>query len=485
MSDASLGRMEIDDLVWWQRMLVSFSQRPMRGLAIILSLGLIIGAAASTIILARSFNNQIEDIIATYKVREQAYSSLALLNEAHSSQRGFLLTQNPGFLDLYKNASARLTESLNTLGEMTKGNPRQQAMATRIRDLAREKQQNVDTAIGLALTGKNADALASLGPTFGIGQLDEINKTVDSFLGEEDRRLVERNIAMNSMRSWLTIASVSSLGGALILAYVLSSRTRRYVRKLTEGQSVLLSEKSVLESMVQERTAELEKAMLVATRERERVETLLQDSDHRIGNSLATVSSLLGIQMRDVTSEEIKAALGAARDRIQTISSAHRRLRLGKDHETVRADEYLPDVISDIKESNAHDRDISIHAHLAPIELSSRDATTLGIIIGELTMNALKHAFPGKRSGEINIDLIRGEGGILQLEIADTGVGIYKKPRKHGAGLGSLIVNQLCHQFGGTVTYSANGGGGTIVKVDFPSLSEVQSQPLGQDAVRK
>ncbi|UXN65186.1 sensor histidine kinase [Phyllobacterium sp. A18/5-2] len=146
----------------------------------------------------------------------------------------------------------------------------------------------------------------------------------------------------------------------------------------------------------------------------------------------------------------------------------------------------MPDVIADIKESNAHDRKIDIQSDLAPIELSSRDATTLGIIIGELTMNAIKHAFPGKRSGQIHINLARGENGILKLRIADTGVGLQKKPRKpSGAGLGTVIVNQLCHQFGGSVKYAANGEGGTIVTVDFPSLSEVKpQQSLEQDAER-
>jgi len=454
---------------------MSFSQRPLRGVAIVLSLIMIIGSAGSTIILARSVNNQIDDILATYKVREQAYSSLSLMNDAHSSQRGFILTKSEPLLELYRNAAARLDESLNTLTEMTKGNPRQQATATRIRDLAKEKQKNVDAAISLALAGMDAEALASLGPNFGVGQLDEVNRTVDSFLGEEDRRLIERNLAVDRMRSWLTIAALSSLGGALVLAVVLANRTRRYVRKLTEGQSLLLSEKTVLESMVQNRTAELEKAMLIAKRERARVETLLQDSDHRIGNSLATVSSLLGIQMRDVSSEEIRAALGAARDRIQTISSAHRRLRLGKDHETVRADEYLPAVIADIKESNAHDRDIRIVPQLTPINLSSRDATTLGIIIGELTMNAIKHAFPGKTGGEIRIDLMRGEDEALWLEIADTGVGMQSKSNKRSPGLGSLIVDQLCQQFDGAVVYSVNPGGGTSVKVALPGLMEVPS----------
>ncbi|MBZ9602050.1 sensor histidine kinase [Phyllobacterium chamaecytisi] len=459
---------------------MSFSQRPLRGLAIVLSLGMIIGSAGSTIILARSVNNQIDDILATYKVREQAYGSLSLMTEAHNSQRGFILTNSTPLLDHYRNVTARLDESLNTLTEMTKGNPRQQATATRIRDLAKAKQRNVDAAIAQAVAGMSMEARESLGPNFGVGQLDEINKTVDGFLAEEDRRLIERNIAVDQMRSWLTIAALSSLGGALILAVILANRTRRYVRKLTEGQTLLLSEKTILESMVQNRTAELEKAMLLAKRERARVETLLQDSDHRIGNSLATVSSLLGIQMRDVSSEEIRAALGAARDRIQTISSAHRRLRLGKDHETVRADEYLPDVIADIKQSTAHERDIRIVAELAPINLSSRDATTLGIIIGELTMNAIKHAFPGSKAGEIRIDLVRGEDDVLRLEIADTGIGMQKTSKKRSSGLGSLIVNQLCQQFDGSVVYSVHPGGGTSVKVALPGLMEIQSEEATQ-----
>jgi two-component sensor histidine kinase len=467
-------------LLWWRRTVMNFSQRPLRGISIILSLAMIIGSASSTIIIARSVNKQIDDILATYKVREQAYTTLALLNEAHSSQRGFILTHSDALLDLYRKAAARLDESLNTLAEMTRGNPRQQAIATRVRDLTKEKQKTVEAALSLTLTGKHAEALASLGPNFGVGQLDEIHRTVDSFLAEEDRRLIERNIDVNEMRSWLTIAALSSLGGALILAAVLANRTRRYVRKLTEGQTLLLSEKNVLEDMVQSRTAELEKTMLTARRERARVEALLQESDHRIGNSLATVSSLLGIQMRDVSSDEIRAALGAARDRIQTISSAHRRLRLGKDHETVRADEYLPEVVADIKTATAHDRDINFVAELAPINLSSRDATTLGIIIGELTMNAIKHAFPDDKAGEVKIILARGEDGAPILEISDTGVGIETSNRT-SSGLGSLIVNQLCRQFDGDVVYSENPGGGTLVKARLPGLTEVQPGQSAQE----
>lgn len=440
-----------------------------------ISLGLITGAAVSTMVLARSSNDQLKDIVKTYQVREQAYSALAILNESHANQRGFVVSENPALLDLYYRKIADLDEKLTLLDDLTKGSSAQQQAIAKIRELVKAKQEAVETSIELTRSGKHQEALASLETTIGGGQISAINAAVNTFIQEEATRLSERNNAMDKMRSLLTVASISSLGGALILAFVLASRTTRYVRRLTDVQASLLSEKTVLEDMVQERTAELETAMQVATRERERVETLLQDADHRIGNSLATVSSLLGIQMRDVSSEEIRAALGAARDRIQTISSAHRRLRLGKDHETIRADEYLPDVIADIRASNVHDRDIDIVSSIEPIELNTRDATTLGIIIGELTMNAIKHAFPGKKSGEISIDLHQDGDEVFWLKVADTGIGLSKSRRKKSSGIGTLIVDQLSGQFGGTVSHSANPGGGTIITISLPSLTEVKA----------
>src|SRR5690606_27952088 len=131
-----------------------------------------------------------------------------------------------------------------------------------------------------------------------------------------------------------TATSIVALASAVMLSFLLFSRVQRAARVLFEGQSALLSEKELLEQRVSERTAELEKERAIAERERQRVEILLQDSNHRIGNSLATVSSLLGLQLRQTRSEEARSALSAARDRVQTVSTAHRRLRLGEDMES-------------------------------------------------------------------------------------------------------------------------------------------------------
>lgn len=207
------------------------------------------------------------------------------------------------------------------------------------------------------------------------------------------------------MRAALTLAAIVSVVSTFMSAYFVINRFHRDVRSLKMYQLLLHSENIALEARVKERTQELERARNHAEKERQRVEMLLQDVSHRIGNSLGTVSSLLGLQLNRSDNEEVRSVLGAARDRIQTISTAHRRLRLSDDMETTLLAEFLSSVVHDVELAMPLElrENITIHTNFKECRLSSRDATTLGIILGELLTNSLKHAFPDKRSGDIYI----------------------------------------------------------------------------------
>src|SRR5690606_11868066 len=176
-----------------------------------------------------------------------------------------------------------------------------------------------------------------------------------------------------------------------------------------QRQEGLVTLNEALEAQIADRTREIEQARAHAERERQRVETLLQDTNHRIGNSLATVSSLLALQMLRTSSMEVRNALEAARLRVHAIASAHRRLRLGDDLENANAAEFLTAVIEDIATTQVADGRIKVVADIDAIEVKSRDATTLGILVGELVTNAIKHAFPDERSGHIHVLLFRNE----------------------------------------------------------------------------
>jgi two-component sensor histidine kinase len=310
----------------------------------------------------------------------------------------------------------------------------------------------------------------------GEALMEGLRATIRRFISDEDARLVQRNAQVELTRQLLVVAILAALAGSATLTYALFTRAQQQVSALARTSSELLLRKEELEAHVRERTAEAEEARAHAERERARVETLLQDTSHRIGNSLATVSSLLGLQLSRTRSEEARTALEAAQSRVLAIASAHRRLRLGDDLETADVAEFLEAVIDDQRKALPGDRPVRFETDFDPLVISARDATTIGIVLGELLTNATKHAFPDNREGRIWVRLKLGEDKVPSLVVEDDGEGLPQDPAQLESGLGSMIIRQLARQFGGEPLYGAREGGGTRVTVALPSLGDVAAQ---------
>ncbi|MDB5613160.1 MAG: Two-component sensor histidine kinase, contains HisKA and HATPase domain, partial [Devosia sp.] len=258
-------------------------------------------------------------------------------------------------------------------------------------------------------------------------------------------------------------AIITALASAVTLAYVLLARTQKKL-------GTLVRENEKLEAHVMERTQALDEARIHAEQERQRAEALLQDASHRIGNSLATVSSLLGLQLLRTKSEEVRAALESARSRVHAIASAHRRLRLGHDLGIASADEFLEAVLEDIAKTASDSKAITITGEFDPIVVGARDATTIGILAAELVTNALKHGFPDGRVGTIAVSLKPGTNGVPVLMVMDDGIGPPEGQSLGEGGLGSVIIAQLANQFGGAPHYERRPAGGLSVSVPMPSI---------------
>jgi len=86
------------------------------------------------------------------------------------------------------------------------------------------------------------------------------------------------------------------------------------------------------------------------------------------------------------------------------------------------------------------------------IEVSGDDSTvradvsvSLGLIVTELVINALKHAFPEGRPGKIKVDYQSGAGDWM-LSVEDNGVGMTPGPTDAKPGLGTSLVEALSRQ---------------------------------------
>ena len=452
---------------------VSFALSPRRSgqrFAVLVSLALVLVAAAAALFLVQGVDRQLQDVIHTYDTRLQAREVSIGLAEAESGQRGYVLTQNDEYLGTYRDAISAIDQHLVRLNEQVADDAGKAAQVAAIGEEIKAKTTEMDRSIALVSANRTSQARSLVETGMGLRLMDDVRASLANFIANEDDQLLARNERIEQSRRWLVGAVLSALAGAAILAFSLFNRSQQQVSALSRSQINLLSQNESLEARVSERTQALADATAHAERERERVEALLQDTNHRIGNSLATVSSLLGLQLMRSDSVEVREALEAARSRVHAVASAHRRLRLGGDLETTQADEFLMAVLEDLEAGATDIGDVTLVGEVEPIIIGARDATTLGIVVGELVTNAMKHAFPDGRSGTIIVRLQRNDEGVATLAVIDDGKGMSEDKDMGEGGLGSVIIRQLAQQFGGAPHYERRPEGGLAVTVVLPDL---------------
>jgi two-component sensor histidine kinase len=240
--------------------------------------------------------------------------------------------------------------------------------------------------------------------------------------------------------------------------------------ELRDRQQSLSSVNEILEQRVAERTAELQQANAETERERDQIEALLADVNHRIGNNLQLVSSMLGLHARLAVGEEARSALHAARNQVQAIASAQRRLRIVGDGDEVEIQSFLEGLIQDFRETLTDERPITIEFTGGRAKVPSKVAVCIGVITNELINNAVKHAFDDEDDGRIQVSLHASDDGrIEELVVADDGKGISKSAQ--GGGLGGRIVQTLSQSLNAVMTVEA-ANPGTRVRLDLREMDQ-------------
>ena len=198
-------------------------------------------------------------------------------------------------------------------------------------------------------------------------------------------------------------------------------------------------------------------------------DTLRLEIDHRVKNSLQLVSSLLQMQASRSDSEEVRAALAAARGRVVAISSIHAALNRSSDANRVMLRAYAERLIEDLQNSAPSGVEIALEAD--EIELATSQASSLAILVNEFVTNSLKYAFPDGRMGRVRLDIAR-DGDRVRARFSDDGVGHSAAPgQPMREGLGTRIMMAVGHQLGASLDFAADVGGTTLA-FDFPLSPE-------------
>jgi two-component sensor histidine kinase len=179
---------------------------------------------------------------------------------------------------------------------------------------------------------------------------------------------------------------------------------------------------------------------------------LLQEVQHRVANSLQIIASVLMQSARKVQSAEVKGHLHDAHSRVMSIAAVQRHLAASNIGE-VTLHPYFTQLCESLGASMIHDpKQLSMVVTVDDSVVNAHVSVSLGLIITELVINALKHAFPDHRPGKISVDY-HSDGPRFTLSVKDDGVGM-PTAHKPKPGLGTGIVEALARQLGGTIGVS-------------------------------
>ncbi len=183
-------------------------------------------------------------------------------------------------------------------------------------------------------------------------------------------------------------------------------------------------------------------------------EVLLAEVHHRVKNNMQIIDSLIDLQTSRASDPAIRNSLRASRNRIKSMALIHQTIYQSKDFAAVNFGIFLDTLIPILFSSyNLEIEQVKVSVKAAEVRLPINLAIPCGLIVNELVSNALKHAFPKGRQGEISLKLASDGDEMILLEFWDNGTGIPDDVEvENPKSLGLRIINLLSLQLHGVLS---------------------------------
>jgi PAS domain S-box-containing protein len=231
----------------------------------------------------------------------------------------------------------------------------------------------------------------------------------------------------------------------------------------------------ILRDITEQSRYEAEQARTYAERA-----VLLKEVHHRVKNNLQVLSSLFYLQAQQTDQPKIRTLLEESRGRIQSIALIHEKLYRSEHLARIDFGDYLKDLTRSLMGAiGVQAPNVSTSVEATNVFVDIERAIPCALIVNELVSNAMKHAFPGGRSGEVCVRVRSVDSG-LELEVSDNGIGFpLGLDLSSVSTLGLQLVVSLTQQLRGTLELGREGG--TTVRVRFPLSGSTEA---GQELVK-
>ncbi len=436
----------------------------------------------------------------TIEVRQVAREAMGSAQDAELAQRGYLLTEDPDYLELYRATAA--TPILQKLRALTADNPDQQRRLDVIEPLIGRRLKIIDETIELARTGQRDKAIAVVKIGTGKSYMDQLRARIAEFMDVELHLLKTRQSKTDRLREWLLVLIGFSLAATAALGFLFSQSASHYISRLQQRTSELESEA--------QRRRETEDTL----RQAHKIEAVGQLSGgiaHDFNNLLTIIMGNLDTIARRISnvapatsaqslaeslSRPVDFALQGARSAAQLtqrllafsrrqalepvvmdtnklVASMSELLRrtLGEtiNFETVLAGGLWHTLVDANQLENA----------IINLAINARDAMPEGGSLTVETANTYLDEAYASRFGDLEA------GQYVLISVTDTGVGVppevlhrifepffTTKETGKGSGLGLAMVHGFVKQSGGHIRVYSEPGEGTTVKMYLPRAAE-------------
>ncbi|OGW60072.1 MAG: hypothetical protein A2V83_11255 [Nitrospirae bacterium RBG_16_64_22] len=240
------------------------------------------------------------------------------------------------------------------------------------------------------------------------------------------------------------------------------------IHYFTQDEVTLLAHVASLSAVAIE-NAEL---FALAERRRHQVEVLLHEAHHRIKNNLQAMAGLAALQLAENNDPEVRRLLADNLTRLRSIALVHQ-LLTQEDVRSVSLKAIAARVVRMVAEVTVQDAGaLTVNVSGGDVEIPSRLATSVALVLNELTVNSIKHGFEEQGAGEISVEIRNGKERI-HVTFGDNGKGLppfFELARDHGLGL-QIVGNLIRDDLNGTFSLKPNGGKGAVAEITFASAA--------------
>lgn len=475
----------------------------LRSTIILFCVGLVavLAIAAASLWLTNKTADYSQAVTDVRRVRSAAVDLRALLKDAETGQRGFLLTGNETYLAPYTLAIGKIPEQIGRLRERAEVFPDVQAALDPLTGLINAKLAELAQTIALAQGGRKSEALALVNTNRGKRLAEEADAIFTHVVSQADARFAER--VADQTASVDALQTVSLVGGLVILVVAGGAGwlVLRYTNELYAARTAIETLNAGLEERVRDRTKDLRRAndeiqkfAYIVTHDLRAPLVNIMGFTGELETSLAAMKAYMQTveatpQSREAklsVEEDVPEALGFIRTSTRKMDGLiNAILKLSRDGRRPLKPERLQ---LDVLLRNAAD---AVQHQLAEVEGSVAfsikvpalvsDRLTLEQTFGNLLDNAIKYREPGRPlKVEIGTELVTG--GAVAIAFADNGRGIAPadhervfelfrrsgKQDKAGEGIGLAHVRSGIRNLGGDISVASELGVGTTFTITLP-----------------